>query len=541
MALKNSSIKYQIGAMIGCGGMAEVFCGEALGEEGFRRSVAIKRIRPHLSHDPGVVSFFKQEAALCARLEHPNIVSVLDFIRDEEDRFLLVMERVDGIELRQLMNAGSLPWELAQHVFRRILGALECAHAHDIVHCDVTPRNILITRCGIIKLSDFGLARVMAAAEASQGAARGTLGYVSPEILQGQVVDHRADLYSAGAVIYELLTGQTAYEQGSAAAWQNIFANEKPLVPARALRPEIPEQLDAVITQLLARDPADRFASARDALAALPTAHDLTSDLASFANIRRVDTRDEFHSFREALRRQAQHVMEQAQRDKGNTQPACRGTQLGSGHAEMYSGDGRDALVLPYVQTGQERADQDSHSPEPLSGEPHRNRSAAITRLGYDMMCITIALALSASVALAPEHYGPRFSPTEQRQAPAGDPSPSLPVVAAPAQISRLEGANPQAGMLHVMYSIDQVLSEVRNPERKPVRCVKSAQRPRNQRLQNNAHVQGTSDTHGQTPLIAEKHKSEGWPGNPMNYDLGMPSRMGNEVSSKSKKSTATE
>jgi len=256
---------YRILERLGTGGMAEVFLAEKRGPGGFELRVALKRMLPHLGDDPDCVAMFLDEARIAAKLSHPNIVRIHD-IESLQGRYFIAMELVDGATLAELIRTARqrgevLPLEVSAAVAVAMLRALRYAHGltdrHGrrvrLVHRDVKPGNLLVSRQGEVKLGDFGIARAeLRLYRTEPGHARGTLPYMAPELWHGRV-GPEADLFSAGAVIYEMLTGELAFPAGAA---------KGRFVPLTARRPELPRALDAFLEQALAREPASRFASA---------------------------------------------------------------------------------------------------------------------------------------------------------------------------------------------------------------------------------------------------------------------------------------
>jgi Protein kinase domain len=270
--------KYRLAHRLGSGGMADVFRAEITGAEGFSRPVAIKRLHAGVSADPDFCAMFVREARLLATLQHPNIVSVLDFEWDAESRLFLVMELVDGINLAQLAGREPLPVPAAVHVVAEVLRGLGHAHGRGILHRDVTPHNVLLAWTGEVKLSDFGLAQVSAASRVSdRGSIRGKVPYLSPEQLQGLTIDARSDLFSVGVMLYQLLTGRYPFfGRGDHPTMAESIARmlTAVIVPPRELRPEIPLELSDLVMRLLDRDREHRHADTEHVLAALPAASD---------------------------------------------------------------------------------------------------------------------------------------------------------------------------------------------------------------------------------------------------------------------------
>ena len=251
--------------------MAEVFEGQDLR---LNRRVAVKVLRPDLARDPSFQSRFRREAQSAASLNDPNIVAVYDTGEDVLDGGgehvmvpYIVMEYVDGHTLRELMSSGRrlLP-ERSLEIMAGVLSALDYSHAHGIIHRDIKPGNVMLTRSGDVKVMDFGIARAVADAQATmtQGnAVMGTAQYLSPEQARGEVVDARSDLYSAGCLFYELLTGRPPFQGESAVSVAYQHVSETPVPPSQ-VDPAVPPALDPLVLKSLAKDPADRYQSANE-------------------------------------------------------------------------------------------------------------------------------------------------------------------------------------------------------------------------------------------------------------------------------------
>ncbi len=265
--------RYELGEVIGRGGMAEVHEGRDLR---LGRRVAIKILRPDLARDPSFQARFRREAQSAAALNHPNVVAVYDtgedVLADSPDATgavvpYIVMEFVDGMTLRQLMSSGRrlLP-ERALEITAGTLAALDYSHRHGIVHRDIKPANVMLTRAGDVKVMDFGIARALADSGQTmtqQSAVLGTAHYLSPEQARGEVVDSRSDLYSTGCLLYELLTGRPPFtgESPVSIAYQHVSENA---VPPSQLDPSVPPQVDAIVLRALAKNPEDRYQSAAE-------------------------------------------------------------------------------------------------------------------------------------------------------------------------------------------------------------------------------------------------------------------------------------
>jgi len=266
--------KYRLDHRLGGGGMAEVFLGSMVGAEGFSRKVAIKRVLPGFSDNPAFGQMFVAEAQISAQLQHPNIVSVLDFDRDSENRLFLVMELVEGRDLDALVSSGLLPIPLVIFVISEVLRGL--GHAHDlpvststlrgIVHRDVSPHNVLLSWDGAVKVSDFGIAKAREASAATASVLiKGKPAYMSPEQANGEQLDGRSDLFAVGIMLWEMLVGRRLFVgEDTRTTLAAVLFGQVPR--PRSLRSEIPKDLERVVMKLLERDLPARYATAEDAI-----------------------------------------------------------------------------------------------------------------------------------------------------------------------------------------------------------------------------------------------------------------------------------
>lgn len=275
---------YELLALAGRGGMAEVWRATVRQGPHAGRVVAVKRLRPELAADPEYVELFRREAAVTRRLHHPAVVEVLDAGVADGAPYL-VMDYVDGKNLRELLAQCArrrilLPLDFGAYVGHVLAQALDHAHAGvdrqgaplGIVHCDVSPSNVFVSRLGEIKLGDFGVALTAGAAKGGAGAL-GKIHYLAPEQLRGEAVTPRTDLFALGSVLFELFTDERAFPGGSLdEVGQRILRGER-RAPS-AVRPEVPAALDALVLRCLAPRPEDRWASAAALEAELATRYD---------------------------------------------------------------------------------------------------------------------------------------------------------------------------------------------------------------------------------------------------------------------------
>lgn len=250
---------YRVTAKLGEGGMGAVYRAR---DEMLQRPVALKVLRPELASERAIVDRFRTEAVALARLNHPNIATVYGLIEQHGELFM-VMEFVEGRTVEAVLaSQGRLPVGEAVRVGRAVLDALEHAHGMGVIHRDLKPANLMLTRSGLVKVMDFGIARLAGTSRHTEyGRIVGTPLYMSPEQLRGEEVDPRSDVYALGIVLYELLTGQEAFQADS--DYEMLLAQVSRM-PARPLdlRPDLPPALDAVVMQALCKVRADRFPSA---------------------------------------------------------------------------------------------------------------------------------------------------------------------------------------------------------------------------------------------------------------------------------------
>jgi serine/threonine protein kinase len=273
--------RYELHGEIASGGMATVYYGRLAGALGFTRTVAIKRIHPHLAKDPAFVSMFVDEVRLAARVEHPNVVRTLDVAIEDGEAFL-VMEHILGEPLSRLIrecraNDEAVPVEVSAGIMAGILHGLHAAHdAKDergaelhMVHRDVSPQNILLGADGTPRLIDFGVAKGAGRLQTTgEGQIKGKFGYMSPEQLVGDPLDRRSDIYAAGVVLWELLAGRSLVAGENNLAVLKAALAQRPSPPS-TFTPSVSGALDQVVMRALARERDQRFATARQMAAAL--------------------------------------------------------------------------------------------------------------------------------------------------------------------------------------------------------------------------------------------------------------------------------
>jgi serine/threonine-protein kinase len=269
--------RYELGAVLGRGGMAEVFMARDIR---LGRAVAVKTLRADMARDATFQARFRREAQSAASLNHPAIVAVYDTGEDYIGGISLpyiVMEYVDGSTLRDLLHSGRrlLP-ERAMEITSGVLQALDYSHRNGIIHRDIKPANVMLTRAGAVKVMDFGIARAMGdqgMTMTQTSAVIGTAQYLSPEQAKGETVDARSDLYSAGCLLYELLTGRPPFVGDSPVAVAYQHVREAPLPPSHH-DPEVPAVADAIVLKSLGKHPDERYQSAEEMRADIERALD---------------------------------------------------------------------------------------------------------------------------------------------------------------------------------------------------------------------------------------------------------------------------
>jgi serine/threonine-protein kinase len=314
--------RYTITERVDQGGMAEVFRGVAEGLKGFKKNVAIKRILPNLTKNKKFVSMFLDEARLSLHLQHANIVHVFD-IGVADSSYFIVMEYVDGVNLKTLIEYGKKlgrPLRAAHTLWLMGEVCKGLAYAHDardpetgqrlgIVHRDISPPNILVSKEAEVKLVDFGLAKATSQIESTDpGVVKGKFSYLSPEAASGLEVDHRADIFAVGILLWEMLSGKRLFYGET--DYQTVELVRQARVPSlQALNPEVDADLDAVVRKALARDPRDRYQNAGDLQEALAQV--------LFSRAWKVTSRDIKHLVAEAI----------ADREKTKPKPAAGSSQ----------------------------------------------------------------------------------------------------------------------------------------------------------------------------------------------------------------------
>ena len=294
---------YEILGRVGAGGMAEAFRAVARGPGGYRRELIIKCLLPDHAQEPDFLRLFISEAKILGMLNHPNVVQVYDFGEDN-GRHFLALEYLDGPSVAQILalltkTGLPVPVAVAAYIAREMCMGLSAAHGLrgpdgallNVVHRDVTPANVMTTTAGEVKLVDFGVARLGQAGNATRsGTVRGKPAYLSPEQILGAEIDARADLFSAGAVLYEMLTLKPLFLADNDLATIYRVMHD-PIAPPSSLRAQVPPEIDRIALKALERPPGARYQSAAEMAADLTEVVNRASvgreEIANFATMYR--------------------------------------------------------------------------------------------------------------------------------------------------------------------------------------------------------------------------------------------------------------
>jgi serine/threonine-protein kinase len=392
--------RYAVYDVIARGGMATVHLGRLLGSAGFGRTVAIKRLHPHLATDHEFSTMMLDEARIAGRVQHPNVVPLLDVVTVGEE-LLLVMDYVPGESLMALQNkTGAVPPALASAVVADMLHGLHAAHeATDergaplyIVHRDVSPQNVIVGTHGAARIFDFGVAKAAGrmTTTGDSGQLKGKLSYMAPEQLGGRAVDRRVDVYAAAVVLWETLTGVPLFRGDNAGATvENVLLGC--MHPPSHLVPSLPEALDELVMRGLARDPAERFATAQEMALALERAMPRAPviDVAGWVN----------GTCRDSLARRAEIV------SRIEHEPRRSGALLGTSTTSVEATDSVGTLVAPM--------------------QPFTSPGARSWRRSLRSLAIVAAVAAGALAWTSAHRSAPR-------QAAGGAGEPVAPAAAAP-------------------------------------------------------------------------------------------------------------
>lgn len=420
--------RYVLGAEIASGGMASVFLGRMRGPAGFGKTVALKRLHTQYARDGEFVKMFHDEARLTSGLSHPNIVMTLDVL-EEEDSLYLVMEYVHGASLTQIVKRADpeqkpVPLRITTGIIASMLDGLHAAHeASDengtplgVVHRDVSPQNVLVSFQGVAKIADFGIAKAAGrASSTSDGSAKGKVSYMAPEQVLGTPITAQTDVYAAGIVLWEALTGQRLID-GSSTAESVRAVLQLVIDPPSSIVPEIPPELDKVVLRAVERSPVNRFRDAKEMATALRKAVDVAhpSEIGDWLRAERPDLVQAREKSLAELQRTIGATSLNVPISRGQTKSDPNLSERGSGPAE--SSIPSDSVAL--ANAGISMSNATGHRPKwllpaltisfafgiaglALVMVATRNRSEATTTPTAAGSLTTSAASATASVAIA--------------------------------------------------------------------------------------------------------------------------------------------
>ena len=382
--------RYEILEVIGTGGMAVVYKARC---HRLNRLVAIKILKDDLSQDEEFRRRFHAESQAVAMLSPPNIMSVYDVSTSDEADYI-VMELIDGITLKQYMEKkGTLNWKETLHFSIQIAKALEHAHSRGIVHRDIKPHNVMVLKNGSIKVTDFGIARIMSNNNTLTKEALGSVHYISPEQAKGGRVDNRSDLYSLGVVMYEMMTGRAPYDGESPVAVAIQHINGGAPMPS-TLNPNIPGGLEQIIMKAMAVDPDQRYSSATQMLVDLEEFRKNPSILFDHSEKGDIDAA----TMLDQVAQQERVVVVPPR----TTAERVAGTHPSRPAQQQRSPQQNPRTDAPQRRTGQQSDPRRAPSRDPQSGRsgaPARTRQSAAQQRQNRNRSITIAVAVCSAVA----------------------------------------------------------------------------------------------------------------------------------------------
>ncbi|MEO7734630.1 MAG: serine/threonine-protein kinase, partial [Kofleriaceae bacterium] len=415
--------RYLLIGEIAAGGMAEVFLAVHKGMEGFIKAVVIKRVLPHLTSNPEFMRMFVDEARLEARLEHPNIVRTYEF-GEIDGQYFTAMEYLPGEDLSTVLRNLSLssqvmPVHMTTGIVSQLCTGLHFAHQFtdvdgrplNLVHRDVNPANVVITFGGEVKVIDFGVAKSTASVQTLTGTIKGKIAYMAPEQLLGRDVDHRADIFSVGVMLWEMLTGRRLFRRDSDAATLCAIMNES-IPPPSALRPDVPLELDRIVARAVARSPSDRFDTAEqmagaldDFMASAPRfeARALGARMEELFGSTRAEAKRSIAQTR-SLTRNISSVMKLRREVRADLAERLDVTVLSQDSATRHGSQRRHAALAPRP------AAAGSESPIAAPGHPGWQRGLLLALTVVMLACIAAGLAYTTSSSSDKQRTRPTLS-----------------------------------------------------------------------------------------------------------------------------------
>lgn len=482
--------RYELLCPIASGGMASVWLARLRGKRGFEKLFAVKTIKTELIADPHFQEMFLDEARIASRIVHPNVAQILE-LGEQDDILYLVMEYVDGDSLAKvnrltIKKGSALPPGISLRIVAEVCAGLHAAHqlkdeqgeSLNVVHRDVSPQNILLTTAGVAKVIDFGLvkARNRSAGETQSGVVKGKIRYMAPEQVSSRPIDHRADVWAAGMVLYELVTGHTPYPHDDDLEVVKKLMSEEPLPPFDVA---LPPQIEKILMKAIVKDPEGRYASCSAMRRAIEAAiHELelpaeNDDVAEFV-------RETLPDLATKRQKTIAKAMEAAVERQGQA-PASRASSVPTEQLDLAPGDigyaatevsardsGGDEAVPLTRKRGSEAGDSDPDHAVSSYGAASRTTSTATplreqlgersTRSSIGYVIAGIVVVSAAAFLLWPRVSGSgdtsannnTSNPTTPSAAPSGSspPSSSAPGPDIPTSTLELDPINPSGGSI---------------------------------------------------------------------------------------------
>ncbi len=425
--------RYQVLAQLSVGGMAELFLGFTSGPGGFRKYVALKRILPDARSDEQFERMFLDEARITAALNHPNIVQVFELGQDGGGLFL-AMEFIAGQNLDQVIAlgrrlGGTLPLGFVLSVVRDVCLALHYAHTfttpggkpHPVIHRDVAHKNVMVTYDGVVKLLDFGIAKARDGAVSTQvGLVKGTTGYMSPEQVRGDQLDGRSDLFAAGVMLHEMLTGKRLFA-AETESQEMVMSLEAPIPVPTSRVQQVPPEVSKVVMKALARDREERYPNGREMARALEAA---AGSLLFDAEQRAAFMREHFQERMEVTRRLLESADEVKEPVQAETKRPVQGSQ---GARRGREAEASEAPVTKVVTTGRVVTREQPSVP---TKEARSTQARARGKTGRFWGAIVVMLVLGGGLGIGALGLISAMEEQEASGTPLAmeDPSPMLPI-----------------------------------------------------------------------------------------------------------------
>lgn len=488
--------RYTLVRKLATGGMAEVFLARADGPRGFQKKCVVKRILPHFTDDPAFVDMFLAEARLAADLNHPNLVQIFDF-GEVDGQYFIAMEYIDGPNLRSLnrevrRHDGPMRLTLAARIITLAAEGLHCAHelkdeqGHpvELVHRDISPDNVLVSRGGGVKVVDFGIAKAANQPHLTKsGMIKGKLAYMPPEQLAREPLDRRADIFALGVVLYELVSGEMPFDASSEVSIIQAIMGHEPLRRVNTRRDDVPPELDSIVARCLEKDREGRYASCRELQGDLERFIQASGEVVGASDIGALIERSFPPEAEPAGQPMPSGAMTGAPLDvtvprgKSASRPTPDVATVPSGHRAVAKAPSREKTPAPQpssvYEAQTEREAPPSLSPTAVRATPPTNRTPSII-IGVVLMLVFAGAltysALKSSVGtpavLVVDAGTAQALPTKVVPVPVPDPGGAFDAGEAAAPAAEVDAgvAVPEAGDAAVDQALDSGVSPLAVP-----------------------------------------------------------------------------